>query len=99
MYTRILVPLDGSALTGSAGRSVLAYPFSDPSAVSSFVDGLEAEVPLSRIPITSGVQRKGTEIFSWVAENSIAEAVLEVADTMDVSRTAIPLPLPAYRAG
>jgi hypothetical protein len=99
MYTRILVPSDGSALTRSAGRSLLVYPFPDPSAVSSFVNRLEAEIPLSRMAITSGVQRKGTEIFSWVPENSMAEAVLAVADIIDVSRIAVRLPLPAYRAG
>ena len=99
MYTRILVPLDGSAITRDTGRSILAYPISDPSVASSFVDGLEAELPLSHTAFTNGVQREGTEIYPWVSEISIAEAVLAVADTLKVSRIVVPLPLPVYPAG
>ena len=43
MYTRILVPLDGSSSAKPAVKPALEYSFSEPSFVSSLVDRLETQ--------------------------------------------------------
>lgn len=70
MYTRILVPLDGSALAEAIMKPALEYSFSDPSIASRLVDGLEAEAQPYSNASTDGVQCGGIQTFSLQISNS-----------------------------
>jgi hypothetical protein len=99
MDTRILVPLDGSALTEAIMKPAREYSLSDPSIASRLVDGLEAETQIHSSTVTDGVQCDGIQTFSLIDENPTAEALLAVADAIKVDRFAMSLALPAGNAG
>jgi hypothetical protein len=99
MYRGILVPLDGSALAGAEVNPALERSFSEPSPVSSLVDGLEAEAQTDPNTITAGVQSDGTQTFSLIHESSITEVNLAVADAIKVNTFAMSTPIRADNAG
>ena len=99
MYTRILVPLDGSARAEAVVNSAFECAFSEPSMVSSLVDGLETEIQTNRTAIADGVQCEGIQTFSLPGKRSTAEATLAVADAITVNRFAMPTSVPAHCAG
>jgi hypothetical protein len=99
MYTRILVPLDGSARAEAVVNSAFECAFSEPSMVSSLVDGLEAEIQTSRTAITDGVQCEGIQTSSLPGKRSTAEATLAVPDAIIVNLFPMPTTIPAERAG
>ena len=82
MYTRILVPLDGSSSAETAARPVLEYSFSEPSFVSSLVDRLETQAQIYANAIPASRQWDATQTFSLRNEKFKAEANLAVADAM-----------------
>ena len=73
MYTRILVPLDGSAPTKAVMNLAFEWHFFEPSVASSLVDGLEGKAQTCSNAFTEGVQRKGIQTFSLPGENPTAE--------------------------
>ena len=101
MFTRILVSLDGSVLTETIMNPARGDSFAEPSMASSLVDRLEAEIQIDQNAITNGVQCEGIHPFSLNYEDSNAEAILAVADAMEVDTivTAPPTAVPAYSAG
>jgi hypothetical protein len=99
MYTRILVPLDGSAPAEAVVNTAFECAFLEPSIVSSLVDGLEAETQTYRTAITDGVQRESSQTFSLIGKGSTAEATLAVADALTVNRFTLPTSVPADRPG
>ena len=99
MYTRILVPLDGSAPAEAVMKSALEYPFSDPSIASRLVDRLEAETQTYSNALTDGVQCDGIQTFSLIGENLTAEVLLAVVDTIKVNTFSKSTAVPANNAG
>jgi hypothetical protein len=82
MYTRILVPLDGSSSAETAAKTVLEYSFSEPSFVFSLVDRLETQAQAYPNAIPASRQWDATQTFSLSNEKFKAEAILAVADAM-----------------
>jgi hypothetical protein len=99
MHTRIPVPLDGSAPASAGANFAFDCYSSDPSIVSSLVDGLEAETQTYSTAIMDGVQCEGIQTFSLIDKSSTAEAILAVADAITVNRSARPKAVPADNAG
>ena len=99
MYRRILVPLDGSAPAEAVVNLAQGHSLSEPSAVSSLVDGLEAETQTYPTAIIACVQGDGMQTFSLIYESSTAEALLAVADVIRVDMFAISTAIPADNAG
>ena len=99
MYRRILVPLDGSAPAEAVINPALGHSLSEPSAVSSLVDGREAEAQTYPKAILACVQVDGIQTFSLIYESSTAEALLAVADAIRVDMFAISTAVPADNAG
>jgi nucleotide-binding universal stress UspA family protein len=82
MYKRILVPLDGSAPAEAVVNPAREHSCSEPSLVSSLVDGLEAEAQTDPNTIPASRQWDATQTFSLRNEKFKAEAILAVADAM-----------------
>ena len=82
MYTRILVPLDGSSSAETAAKPALGYSFSKPSFVSSLVDSLETQAQTYPNAIPASRRWDATQTFSLRNEKFKAEAILAVADAM-----------------
>jgi len=99
MYTRIPVPLNGSAPAQPFVNTAFECAFLEASVVSSLVDGLEAETQTDRTVITEGVQREGSQTFSLPGKRSTATATLAVADVITVNRFTLPTSAPAPCAG
>jgi len=75
MYTRILVPLDGSALAEAAMSLGFQCHRIEPSVASRLVDGLEAEAQAYFNAITNGVPSEGIQTFSLLGEIPRAELI------------------------
>jgi hypothetical protein len=99
MYRRILVPLDGSASAEAVINPALGYSFLEPSAVSSLVDGLEAEAQTYPKAIIACVQADGMQTFSLIYESSTTGVLPAVADAIRVDMCTISTVFPADNAG
>ena|SRR5215216_2398777 len=99
MYKRILVPLDGSAPAEVVVNPAREHSCSEPSLVSSLVDGLDAEAQTDPNTIPTGGQSDGIQTFSLIYANSRTEATRVVADALKIDMFAVSRAVPADNAG